>query len=416
MKRSLTLSGLSMLTLLAACSPVNPGGVFGGGGAGGSPSAGGDSGVGGFSQVGGFGQGGGFGGFGQGGGSTGECVSGADEDKDQDGFSVNQGDCNDCDPNVSPGSIEVQITEPDMNGVVPEPADEDCNGVVDDVAGPCDTGLSLTSTDPMDGARAIDLCQTATAADKKWGVLSAAYVRANGAASPAPNSLQFGLMDNFGPNVNVQKGAKMLALSSGYARIPGQSGACNDYSCSNNSDGTPAPAGFPQDVAGCPGDTEINDDVALEVTLRAPKNATGYSFNFKFYSFEYPEWVCTSYNDQYISLVNPAPPGSISGNVSFDSVNNPVSVNVAFFDVCSGCAAGTAQLLGTGFDSWDDAGATTWLKTQVPVTGGAEFSIRFAIWDTGDDAWDSTALVDNFEWIANGGTVSIGTEPIPDPK
>ena len=58
----------------------------------------------------------------------------------------------------------------------------------------------------------------------------------------------------------------------------------------------------------------------------------------------------------------------------------------------------------------------SWLKTQAPVTGGQEITVRFAIWDTSDDALDSTALIDNFQWIANGGTVNVGTEEIPDPK
>ena len=73
---------------------------------------------------------------------------------------------------------------------------------------------------------------------------------------------------------------------------------------------------------------------------------------------------------------------------------------------------GTQELAGTGFDVWDDAGATGWLVTQAPVEPGEEFSIRFAIWDTGDQAWDSTVLIDNFQWIANAGTVTVGTEPV----
>lgn len=161
----------------------------------------------------------------------------------------------------------------------------------------------------------------------------------------------------------------------------------------------------------CPGSLAINDDIALEVTLRAPSNATGYSYNFDFYSFEYPEWVCTSYNDQYIALVDPAPVGSINGNISFDSLANPVSVNVAFFEVCAGCNLGTAELQGTGFDTWDDAGATSWLVTTAPVGPMEEITIRFTIWDTGDAAWDSTVLLDNFRWIADGGTVDVGTTP-----
>ena len=56
--------------------------------------------------------------------------------------------------------------------------------------------------------------------------------------------------------------------------------------------------------------TEQNDDIGLDLTIRAPTNATGYKFNFKFHSFEFGEYVCTSFNDQFIALVNPPPMGS----------------------------------------------------------------------------------------------------------
>jgi hypothetical protein len=332
------------------------------------------------------------------------CKSGPNDDHDGDGYTPAQGDCNDCDPNVNPGAIEVIVSEPDGDGGIPAPADEDCDGKIDNVAPPCDDGVALDDFDPMNGARAIDLCQQA--ANGKWGVESAAYVRADG--SPAAKSPQVGVLDGFGPNVHVQLGKRMLGLSSGHARLPGQPDACGSQSCSGYGQGT-APPGFPAAVPNCPGSNEINDDVALEVKLKAPTNATGYSFLFDFYSFEYPEWVCTAYNDQFIALVSPPPQGAINGNISFDSKTNPVSVNIAFFDVCQGCALGTSELQGTGFDIWNDAGATSWLKTQAPVKGGEEVTIRFAIWDTGDQAWDSTVLVDSFQWIANGGTVVVDT-------
>jgi hypothetical protein len=90
-----------------------------------------------------------------------------------------------------------------------------------------------------------------------------------------------------------------------------------------------------------------------------------------------------------------------------------VSVNVAFFDVCQGCPAGTNELMGTGFAVSE--GGTSWLETTAPIAGGDTFTIRYAIWDTGDTAYDSTTLIDNFKWIANGGTVSVGTNPA-DPE
>lgn len=373
-----------------------------------------------------------------GGGTPTNCDSGPDEDLDEDGWSVTDGDCNDCDPNTNPGAIEVIGTAEEGEEYVP--VDEDCDLVADNPPEPCDGSLPLDASDPFDGARAMELCKLAT--DNGYGVISAKYVRANG--DNFSSSLQNGILERFGPNVPPRGGGRMLALSSGHARLPGQSGACGNDSCSDTGAGD-APAGFPQTAAGCEIDGNIFDDVGLEVQLRAPTNATGYSFDFKFYSFEFAEWVCTPYNDQFMALVTPAPAGAQDGNISFDSNGAPVSVNLAYFTVAENCnnwaansdnpppqpnpcaPSGPAELAGTGFDIWTDngfppffiplddgnAGGTSWLQTTAPVAGGEEVTIRFAIWDTGDENLDATSVIDNFKWVANGGEVNVGTEPAP---
>lgn len=337
---------------------------------------------------------------------------GVGDDEDEDGFTLAEGDCNDCDPNVSPGAIEVIAEDAGTGGGGgagggAAAVDEDCDGTVDNIPpATCDDGIALNTTDPMDGARAIELCHQVTG-PKDYGVISAQWVRANGQAASA--SPQFGVQSNFGPNVPVRAGANMLALASGRARLPGQPDECAGTGCYGYGAGSPPP-NFPQTVSGCSTGTNVNDDVGLEVALRAPTNATGYKFDFKFYTFEYPTFVCSTWNDQYITLVSPPPMGSINGNISFDSQNNPVSVNVAFFDVCSGCPQGTGELTGTGFEGH---GATTWLQTTAPVDGGSVVTIRFTIWDTADSIYDSTVIADNFRWIASGGTVNVGTVPVP---
>jgi len=386
-----------------------------------------------------------------GGGTTGDCDSTMDEDKDLDGWTKADGDCNDCDVNANPGAIEVKITTAQGDGGIPEPADEDCDGMIDNVATACDEGLALTDVNADNAAKAIDLCQTttenpATKLERKWGVLSSKYIAADG-ISPRSPGLQVGLLEKFGMTVKTRLGKAMLGLSTGHMRTPGQMGFCTDSQTNPSQncvvpDPNPvpvAPDGFPQQVPGCgkPGTAPIHDDIALEVKLRAPTNATGYKFNFKFYSFEYAEWVCSDYNDQFIALVSPPPQGSINGNISFDSKNNPVSVNIAFFDVCDAsgigtfaakctgscpsapnpyCPSGKGELLGTGMDGLPgmlDAGGTSWLETQAPVKGGENVSIRFTIWDTGDHNLDSSVLIDAFQWIASGGTVKVGTVKPP---
>lgn len=342
--------------------------------------------------------------------ATGNCFTGVNEDFDEDGFSQGQGDCNDCDPNVNPGAVEVIVTEPDKEGNIPEPADEDCDGEADNVLPPCDGALPIDDAGPYNGAAAIGLCKQARN-EGEWGIVNAEYTRADGTPLTAATP-QHGLLFDFGPNVPAREGSQMLVLSSGRSRLPGQPDVCGNTSCTGLGAGTP-PMGFPQNVPGCPSASAINDDIALELTLRAPTNATGFSFDFDFYSFEYPQWVCDDYNDQFVAVVDPPPEGSILGNVSFDAMTNPVSVNIAFFEVCDMCPLGTAEMDGTGFDTWDfsGAGATSWLVTTAPVEPGEEFTIRFTIWDTGDLSFDSTVLIDNFQWIADGGTVSVGTNP-----
>ncbi|WP_437909151.1 putative metal-binding motif-containing protein [Sorangium sp. So ce327] len=340
---------------------------------------------------------------------------GPSPDEDGDGFTIEDGDCNDGDTNVNPGAVEVVITEPDPSGAVPEPADEDCDGVIDNAPSACDRNIAPADFDAIHGAHAIDLCAKASPGDRKWGVLSAQYVRGDG--SPAEPSPAVGVLDSFGPNVRPQGGTRLLVLSSGRARIAGWPGACNADSCENYGPGD-APPGFPQGPPECAPSANIHDDIALELVIRAPTNATGYEFAFKFYTFEHPEFVGEEhcFNDQFVALATPAPPGSLDGNLSFDSLGNPVSVKLSFFDVCEECPLGTDELEGTGFGLWDDAGATGWLRTRAPVTGGEELKLRFMIFDAGDERVDSTALVDGFKWIANGGTVPLETAPVEDPR
>jgi len=337
-------------------------------------------------------------------------VDDPNDDDDGDGYTPLEGDCDDDDPNVNPDAIEVIVDAPYADGGLPDPVDEDCDGTIDNPPGPCDEGIALEDVDPLNGARVIELCKTASLDGTDWGVVGAAYVRANGDAITNTSWPQIGVQTNFGTHVAPTNGYNLLVLSSGHARTPGQPESCDSQSCNEVGPGA-APPGFPQDVPGCEGGMNINDDVGFELALRAPSNAVGFRFKLRFYSFEYPEWVCTTFNDQLIALVDPEPDGSINGNVSFDSAGYPVSVNTLFITTCADCPDGTEDLEETGFDIWGDSGATSWIQTTVPIGGGDEFTIRFAIWDTGDAVVDSTALIDGFEWIAAAGAPAVETVP-----
>jgi hypothetical protein len=51
-------------------------------------------------------------------------------------------------------------------------------------------------------------------------------------------------------------------------------------------------------------DNTATDSVMVRLRLRAPTNAKAFSFNSYFFSAEYPEYVCSTYNDQLIALVD----------------------------------------------------------------------------------------------------------------
>jgi hypothetical protein len=338
------------------------------------------------------------------------CVPGepADTDDDGDGFTVAQGDCAPCDPDVNPAASEVAGND----------KDDDCSQL--EGMG-CDVGLQLTDPDPWSGAKALGLCQMTTASSTEPGVLHAAWVRADGAELTTP-SAKYGLMATFGPNVPTLEGESLLVLSTGRARLPGQLDACETQGCGHGPG--VAPAGFPQPLAPCPFDPKIFDDVGLHLELRAPPNATGFRVAFRFFTHEWASWVCTEFNDHFTIRVSPPPEGSNSGNIAFGGGDFPVSVNSGYVLACDPadsasfasmtpgerpplpdpyCPFGVHALLGTGFhEATYSGGATPWLISEAPVTPGSEVHIDFTIWDGADSAYDSTVLIDSFEWITDG--------------
>ena len=390
-------------------------------------------------------------------GSGSTCNHPPDVDGDGDGWTANEGDCNDCDPNVNPGAVDVLHP---VDGGMPTWGDEDCDGKVPDMMqpAPCDMALAIDDPDPMSAAKAVELCQTTTASpankkDKIWGVINAKWVLPDG-SDPSmmmidPNGfppatmqqalanyhLGHGLLSAFGANVHVQAGARMLGLSSGTARQPTDPGY-QAVSGFNKMYTTGSPAGFPKESPACPGSITgtPHDGAAVELKIRTPTNATGFSFDFNFFTYEWPNWVCSTYNDFFVSLLNPIPMGQVDGNISFDKQGNPVSVNNAFVEVCActngppcmaggksfTCALGNSGLMGTGFGSdgmfGQDHASTGWLVTKAPVKGGTDITIRWTVYDSGDGVLDTSTLIDNWQWVANGGTVTVGTDPINMPK
>src|SRR5947199_2137161 len=120
----------AVASLVGGCGVSSPG--HGGGGGGGGK---GDT-------------GGGAGGTGTGGNGGPTCnQTDPSKDGDGDGFTGAQGDCNDCDPSMNPGAVEIGA-----NG-----KDDDCNGMIDDNNPACDAA-STGSKDPNELAHSMEIC------------------------------------------------------------------------------------------------------------------------------------------------------------------------------------------------------------------------------------------------------------------
>ncbi len=345
--------------------------------------------------------------------AVGTCASGSCELECSPGW----GNCND---DFADG-CESELNTVEACGACGQGCTANCvNGACET----CDSALALASNDPLDAAKAIGLC---------GGVVSARWAMPDGAAPTADTDFHMGhgIMSAFGTNVSTREGSKLLGISSGTARQPNDPGYMNvggfdkDYTSGH-------PAGFPQESPACPGTVtgQPHDAVALEVTLMVPDWAQGFSFDFDFYTYEWPVFVCSTYNDFFVALLDPPPAGQANANISFDPMGNPISVNAAFVSVCgcSGgppciaggktflCPGGTSELVGTGFQEdffgiLTDHAATSWLTTTAPVTPGSVIKLRFGIYDSGDGSLDSTTLIDNFHWLPV--PPPVGTEPIP---
>ncbi len=418
--------------------------------------------------------------FGAGQCSAGACAtcSSATTDCDGDGWTVAEGDCCDqpgaCGNNpkmVNPGAIELA-----SNNV-----DDNCNGLVDALdtldLDACDTPLASTSGNPTEYARALGICRMAqetpaTQQEKTWGLLSAALLRADGTPLnyPAARSLR----DHFGTTLKPLEGRSMVVLSSGIASDgiqsqPGPNGGpasnvstdqsnlvnlltCTAPYCLKDWLGTAnpplklanqLPAAPNCGTGGFAGPEQAHDSVMLVLRMRAPTNAAAFEFSGYFYSAEYPEFVCTDFNDQMVVLVDT--PGGVPAPIANPVDKNlftydqggqrwPVGINVAkgtnIFRVCdpqaakpfcwdsdvsaTSCSLGSASLAGTGFEAVGTAstdclvgGGTSWLRTSGNVRPGEVVELRIAIWDVGDGILDSLTLLDNFHWLTSA--VNPGT-------
>lgn len=312
-----------------------------------------------------------------------------DKDFDGDGYALKD-DCNECNTSINKGAHDIP-----GNGI-----DEDCSGTPDDEEIECDS--SLSGSDPFDGAKAMGLCKKADPNGRDWGVIEAKWVKPDGSSLGNNGMEGVNVVSKFGVN-DPQFGKSMLVLSSGLA----EEGApiTTDKGFTHGT-----PDGYPKESPACPGvkTGKAQDGAALELKIRVPSNAQSFSYQQNFFTQEYPVYICSTFNDFFVTMMDPPPDGLEDGNIAFDQDTNPISVNNSLLQVCKAgthkgktfpCPLGEDTLSSTGFEGHAGTG---WLTTSAPVTPGSEITLRFAIWDSGDGALDSTVLIDDFKFSVDG--------------
>jgi hypothetical protein len=320
-------------------------------------------------------------------------------DDDGDGYSEAQGDCND-DPQNDGGLVGPQALEVGENADgQPEGIDNDCDGLIDEPIEPC-PATSGDLGDPMTYALALDVCHE---------VVSASW-----AADRQIDPRSRNVVASYGDTYRPHAGPDFAALSTGLALDAAATGWVPPVTGTRFINSLPHPA--PGGLTTCQGDfgpemyddpATVNDYSELRLALAVPTNAHSLAFDFNFMSSEFPQFVCTTFDDTFVAYLESS---AFTGNVSFDDNGNRVSINIGFFDVCSpmqsSSCSGDEELEGTGFrpvahgglDSEPDGGGTGWLTTISPVTPGEKIILTFMIWDEGDHIYDSLVLLDNFRW------------------
>jgi hypothetical protein len=338
--------------------------------------------------------------------------------------------------------------------------DDDGDGKVDNAAVPCDTGTMPPSN--LSGAgtaadilAAMGICQAADATH--WGIVSATYTNGHSqTTAPTGNNFneQHGTLGTFGSVIKPREGSLLGVLSSGSASATdsdegpqfkgekdGMQGSPPISIGGTKGNGGDVPAGFPKSSTGCATlSNEVNDVINVKAQIKVPANAKGFSFDFDFWSGEWPDYVCTTFNDSFIAyLTSKGFNGGAADNISFDTKGNTISVDNNFFQSCTpstetGCSGGTeatatcslgaGELAGTGFGTTGkyckttstSGGATSWLTSTAPIQPGETITIEFLIWDTGDASYDSSVLLDNWTWQPDEVASTPITQPSPPIK
>jgi hypothetical protein len=145
------------------------------------------------------------------------------------------------------------------------------------------------------------------------------------------------------------------------------------------------------------------DAVMLRLKFRVPSDANCLSFEFKFLSEEFPEFVDSDFNDAFIAELDKTTWDSKRSsavvdsprNFAKDSNGNPIRVNTV-----GDAAVKRRHARGTTYDA-----ATRTLRAQRRVSSGRH-TLFLSIFDQGDRQYDSAVFLDGLKFRKRDGCKS----------
>jgi len=391
------------------------------------------------------------------------------QDQDQDGFGVLEtgeclcapegswtavkwGDCADGDPDLSPGATEIcDDLDNDCDQVQDEGCDEDgddfCNIHIETVGIP--SICPLGPGDCHDGSPAVNpgaLEDPGDGVDNDCdGETDEAMVCPGPCTGHTVDAYLCALEMCFGPLIQSASFSSPTGdnIDSAWAAVEHFGDVGNDLApwagtsygllASGPATGTSHTTDLPG--GGSAGDPYANDgyttydNVEFQINLTAPANAIGFSIDYIFFSEEYHDWVCSSFNDKfYILLQAPQTTGGQKIVINYTACSNPgqyfdfdengqkwcyIAINTAFSEPCpdaptdisgtgyecAGTYCATGQCSCGSADPYHGS-STGWLVTQWPIQGGETLTLTFHVHDSSDGIYDSEVILDNFHWLS----------------
>lgn len=242
----------------------------------------------------------------------------------------------------------------------------------------------------------------------------------------APDGTGWSLATRFGTHEQMpgeflwtpREGEQMLMLSTGQGGVPDANGVVEFDDLEADDNGNPSDKPLPAPMSpqpgsggapftGCDGvndcsDSLINQWVAggmaandlvwMQFAAEVPAGTHGFAVDFAYFSEEFPEWVGSEFNDMFVVWSNSE---TYTGNLCFIN-DQPCTVTALFPTTYQ---AGDTELAQTGFT---EDGATDWFQIKGSAEPGELLELTLAVFDMGDEEFDTLVLIDNFAWDCEG--------------